>query len=63
MNTNQMSSSEETFECETCLIRKKSEANPKSLMAWLWRWHTGWCPGWKKYQEHLAKQTNKEKGT
>jgi hypothetical protein len=22
----------------------------------LWRWHTGWCPGWKAYQAHLAKQ-------
>jgi hypothetical protein len=24
------------------------------LMARLWRWHTGWCPGWKAYQAHLA---------
>jgi hypothetical protein len=25
-------------------------------MARLWRWHTGWCPGWKAYQKHLAEQ-------
>jgi hypothetical protein len=37
-------------------MRLKAEAKPKSLMARLWRWHTTWCPGWKAYQEHLAKQ-------
>jgi hypothetical protein len=26
------------------------------LMARLWRWHTGWCPGWKAYQAYLAEQ-------
>jgi len=36
--------------------QQKAEANPKSLMARLWRWHTGWCPGWKAYQAHLAEQ-------
>jgi hypothetical protein len=47
---------EKTIACETCSMRKKSEANPKSLMARVWRWHTGWCPGWKAYQAHLAEQ-------
>jgi hypothetical protein len=47
---------EKTFACETCPNRKKAEANPKSLMSRLWRWHTGWCPGWKAYQAHLAEQ-------
>ena len=54
MKTNDMRSSEKTFACETCPMRKKAEANPKTLMARLWRWHTGWCPGWKGYQAHLA---------
>jgi hypothetical protein len=53
-NTNQPAA--KTFACETCGLRKKSEANPKSLMARLWRWHIGWCPGWKAYQAHLASQ-------
>jgi len=44
------------FKCETCPIRVKAEAKPKSLMARLWRWHTTWCPGWKAYQQHLAAQ-------
>ena len=47
---------EKTFGCETCPMRKKAEANPKSLMARLWRWHTSWCPGWKEYQAYLAEQ-------
>ncbi len=51
-----MQSSEKTFACETCTLRKKAEVNPKSLIAWLWRWHTSWCPGWKAYQAHLAEQ-------
>ena len=57
MKTQPIPSTENTFACETCLTRKKAEANPKSLMARLWRWHTGWCPGWKAYQAHLAKRT------
>lgn len=40
--------------CENCPIRKKAEAQPKSLLARLWRWHTGWRPGWKAYQKSLA---------
>ena len=56
METNTTHSSEKTFGCETCPLRKKAEENPKSLMARLWRWHTNWCPGWKAYQTHLAEQ-------
>ena len=42
--------------CATCGLRKRAEANPKSILARLWKWHTGWCPGWKAYQEALAAQ-------
>ena len=56
MNPKNTPLSEKTFACETCSMRKKAEANPQSLMARLWRWHTGWCPGWKAYQAHLANQ-------
>jgi hypothetical protein len=44
--------------CETCPMRMKAEQNPNSLMAKIWRWHTGWCPGWKAYQKTLAEQGN-----
>jgi hypothetical protein len=46
--------------CATCGIRAKAEANPKSFMARLWKWHTGWCPGWKKYQKALAEEARAE---
>jgi hypothetical protein len=46
----------EEMPCAKCPLRAKAEAKPKSLMARLWRWHTGWCPGWKAYQAALAEQ-------
>ena len=56
MATKPPTSSAKTYACETCPRRKKAEANPKALMSRLWLWHTGWCPGWKAYQAHLAEQ-------
>jgi hypothetical protein len=35
--------------CGQCGWRAKYDANPKSFLGRLWRWHAGWCPGWKKY--------------
>jgi hypothetical protein len=58
MNTNSTPSFKKTIACETCAMRKKAEANPKTLLARLWRWHTGWCPGWKAYQVNLAEHAH-----
>ncbi len=44
----------ETSSCETCRLRARAERKPKSIIARLWRWHTGWCPGWKAYQKALS---------
>jgi len=44
--------------CEKCKLRAYSERKPNSLLARIWRWHTGWCPGWKAYQRELAEQSN-----
>lgn len=63
MSTKPGPSHEKKFACETCEMRKKSEANPNTLMARIWRWHTGWCPGWKAYQAHLASQKKGEAAT
>jgi len=35
--------------CEDCKFRAKYDADPKSLLGRLWRWHADWCPGFKKY--------------
>ena len=56
MENKSASPSTKTYACENCPTRRKAEANPKSFMSRLWKWHTGWCPGWKAYQAHLAAQ-------
>ena len=40
--------------CERCLMRARYDRNPKSILGRLWRWHTGWCPGWKRYTRSLS---------
>lgn len=40
--------------CATCTFRAHAEKYPRSFRAWLWRWHTKWCPGWKAYQRELV---------
>lgn len=39
--------------CENCKFRKKYEQNPASILGRIWKWHTGWCPGWKAYMKSL----------
>jgi hypothetical protein len=56
MNASKSTDAEKPPGCETCTMRLKAEAKPKSFLARLWRWHTRWCPGWKAYQEHLAQE-------
>jgi hypothetical protein len=56
MNKNRKTPAEKTIACKTCQMRLKAEANPNSFLSRLWRWHTGWCPGWKAYQANLASQ-------
>jgi hypothetical protein len=38
-----------THNCENCPIRAKYDNAPRSLTGRFWRWHIGFCPGWKKY--------------
>lgn len=42
--------------CATCKMKSYAERKPNSIIARLWRWHTGWCPGWKAYQKALAEE-------
>ena len=42
--------------CAECGMRKRAEKNPNSIISKIWKWHTGWCPGWKAYQKELAEQ-------
>ena len=40
--------------CEECKWRALAQRRPQSLLARLWRWHTGWCPGWRRHQAQAA---------
>lgn len=40
--------------CPTCFLRARYDKKPTSLLGRLWRWHIGWCPGWKSYMESLS---------
>jgi hypothetical protein len=35
--------------CANCKLRAKYDHNPKSLIGRFWRWHIGWCPGFRSY--------------
>jgi len=39
--------------CDKCKLRSRAEKKPNSILARIWKWHTGWCPGWKAYQKEL----------
>ena len=52
-----------TPKCENCGFKRYAEKRPSSLLARLWRWHTGWCPGWKAYQKWLAEKASRELDT
>ena len=55
MNSSMKPYSKTGSPCERCTWRAKAEADPTSLLARIWRWHTKWCPGWKSYQKDLAR--------
>jgi len=46
--------------CEKCRFRAKYDKNPQSLLGRIWKWHIGWCPGWKSYLKSLSAE-EKEK--
>jgi outer membrane protein OmpA-like peptidoglycan-associated protein len=48
-----MNKKPQEYGCENCRLRRHAERKPGSLLARLWKWHTGWCPGWKAYQQAL----------
>jgi hypothetical protein len=50
----------EKHDCETCAFRSKYDDNPRSFLGRIWRWHAGWCPGWKSYITSLPDATRRE---
>jgi hypothetical protein len=41
-------------------MRAKYDKKPKSFIGRLWRWHIGFCPGWKKYFRSLSETERQE---
>lgn len=42
--------------CANCKMRAKYDTNPKSFVGRFWRWHIGFCPGWKAYMASLSEE-------
>lgn len=40
--------------CGICPLGRLAARHPQSLLARVWRWHTGWCPGYKAFQRAKA---------
>lgn len=39
--------------CARCRFRARYDRDPRSLLGRLWRWHAGWCPGFRAYLKSL----------
>uniref|UniRef100_UPI003216D6ED hypothetical protein n=1 Tax=uncultured Draconibacterium sp. TaxID=1573823 RepID=UPI003216D6ED len=46
--------------CGNCKLREKYDKKPKSLLGRFWRWHIGFCPGWKGYMKSLDEDKRNE---
>lgn len=46
--------------CEKCPLRSRYDRNPKSLLGRFWKWHTNFCPSWKKYVLSLEENKRNE---
>ena len=46
--------------CENCRLRAKYDANPKSILGRLWRFHIKFCPGWRAYFRSLPPEKQQD---
>jgi len=46
--------------CEKCRLRARYDMNRRSLLGRMWKWHIGWCPGWKSYLKTLPDEERKK---
>ncbi len=46
--------------CEKCKLRARYDRNPRSLLGRIWKWHIGWCPGWRSYVKSLPEEKRLE---
>jgi hypothetical protein len=48
------------IKCADCPMRARYDRDPKLLLSRLWKWHIGWCPGWKSYLASLPEDERKK---
>ena len=46
--------------CKNCKLRAKFNNNARSILGIIWRWHIGWCPGWKAHLKSLSDGERKQ---
>jgi hypothetical protein len=46
--------------CDNCAMRAKYDNNPQSFVGRIWRWHIGFCPGWKAYMKSLSPEARRK---
>jgi len=46
--------------CEQCKFRAIYDRSPRSFLGRIWKWHIGWCPGWKSYLKTLSEDQREE---
>jgi hypothetical protein len=44
------------IKCPDCQLLARYDAKPKSLAGRFWKWHIGFCPGWKHYMNSLEQE-------
>ena len=45
--------------CDRCVLKGRYDKNPRSILSRIWKWHIGWCPGWKAYVKSLPEEERK----
>jgi len=45
--------------CEKCKFRGKYDADSKSFLGRIWKWHIGFCPGFNGYMKSLSEDDRK----
>jgi len=46
--------------CGKCKLRARYDRKPRSILGRLWKWHIGWCPGWKSYLKSLSDEERRK---
>lgn len=46
--------------CASCSMKLRYDKKPNSIISKIWKWHLGWCPGWKSYLKSLSENERNE---